>query len=80
MWNTKFWKRTIPYGRQYIDQEDIEAVVEVLRSDYITQGPKIEAFERALASYCGVDYAVAFNSGTSALYCIYKALGLKEGG
>ncbi|GBC88992.1 UDP-4-amino-4, 6-dideoxy-N-acetyl-beta-L-altrosamine transaminase [bacterium HR13] len=69
----------IPYGRQYIDEEDIRSVIEVLRSDFITQGPKVEEFERALAEYCGATYAVAFNSGTSALYCAYRALGLKEG-
>ncbi len=73
------WKFRIPYGRQCIDEEDIRAVLEVLRSDFITQGPKVEEFERALADYCGVKYAVAFNSGTSALYCLYRALGLKEG-
>lgn len=69
----------IPYGKQYIDEEDIKAVLEVLRSDFITQGPKVEEFEKALANSCEVEYAVVFNSGTSALYCIYKALGLKEG-
>ncbi len=73
------WKFRIPYGRQSIDEEDIRAVLEVLRSDFITQGPKVEEFERALADYCGAKHAVVFNSGTSALYCIYKALGLKEG-
>lgn len=69
----------IPYGRQSIDEEDIRAVVEVLRSDLITQGPKVEEFEEALAKYCGAKYAVVFNSGTSALYCVYKCLGLKQG-
>jgi UDP-4-amino-4,6-dideoxy-N-acetyl-beta-L-altrosamine transaminase len=69
----------IPYGRQYIDQEDIRAVLEVLKSDFITQGPKVDEFERALAEYCGAKYAVVFNSGTSALYCAYRTLGLQEG-
>ncbi len=69
----------IPYGRQFIDEEDIRAVLEVLKSDFITQGPKVEEFEKALADYCGVRYAVAFNSGTSALYCAYRALGLGRG-
>ncbi|MEJ5338864.1 MAG: UDP-4-amino-4,6-dideoxy-N-acetyl-beta-L-altrosamine transaminase, partial [Aquificaceae bacterium] len=69
----------IPYGKQFIDEEDIKAVLEVLRSDFITQGPKIEEFEKALAGYCGARYAVVFNSGTSALYCVYRALGLSEG-
>lgn len=69
----------IPYGRQLIDEEDVKAVVEVLMSDFITQGPKVEEFEKALAEYCQSPYAVVFNSGTSALYCIYRALGLSEG-
>lgn len=54
----------IPYGRQFIEQEDIEAVIEVLKSDFITQGSKVEEFEKALANYCSANYAVAFNSGT----------------
>ncbi len=69
----------IPYGRQYIDEEDIRAVVEVLRSDFITQGPKIREFETALARTCGARYAVVFSSGTSALHGAYFALGLSEG-
>lgn len=68
----------IPYGRQFIDDEDIQEVIKVLRSDFITQGPKVEEFEEKLASYCGARYAVVFNSGTSALYCAYKVLGLKK--
>ena len=58
----------IPYGRQLIDNRDIWEVVRVLRSKNITQGPTVERFEQALAKYCGAQYAVAFNSGTSALY------------
>ena len=69
----------IPYGRQWIDEEDISAVVEVLRGDWITQGPKVEEFERAIADYVGVRYAVAFNSGTSALHAAYFAAGITEG-
>ena len=69
----------IPYGRQWIDDGDIEAVINVLKSDWITQGPKIEEFEKKLAEYCGAKYAVAFNSGTSALLSAYWAVGLKEG-
>lgn len=69
----------IPYGRQFIDDEDIKAVVEVLKSDYVTQGPKVEEFERVLASYCGAKYAVTFNSGTSALHGAYFAAGLQRG-
>ena len=64
----------IPYGRQNIEQDDIDAVVEVLRSAWITQGPWGEEFEKQVAAYCGVSYAVAFNSGTSALHAaIYAA-------
>lgn len=69
----------IPYGRQYIDQEDIDAVVEVLRGDWLTQGPKVEEFERAVAEYCGARFAVAFNSGTSALHGAMYAAGVGPG-
>jgi len=58
----------VPYGRQWIDEDDIQAVVGVLRSDRLTQGPKIEEFENALAEYCKAKYAVAVNSATSALH------------
>jgi len=57
-------KNMIPYGRQSISEEDISAVVSVLRSDFLTQGPAIPAFERAVAEYCGVAHAVAMNSAT----------------
>lgn len=69
----------IPYGRQTIDQEDIDAVVEVLRSDWLTQGPSVTEFEQDLAAYCGVKYAVVFNNGTSALQAAYHAAGLADG-
>jgi UDP-4-amino-4,6-dideoxy-N-acetyl-beta-L-altrosamine transaminase len=69
----------IPYGKQAIDQADMDAVVAVLKSDYLTQGPQVPAFEQALASYCQVDYAVAMNSATSALHVACLALGLGEG-
>jgi perosamine synthetase len=69
----------IPYGRQYIDDEDIEAVVEVLRSDWITQGPKIAEFERKVADYCGAKYAVAVSSGTAALHLACMAAGVSTG-
>jgi len=72
-------RKFIPYGRQYIDEEDIKAVLEVLKSDFITQGPKIGEFEEKLAKKVGAKYAVVFNSGTSALHAVYYALGLKEG-
>jgi len=71
--------RFIPYGRQFIDKSDIKAVVEVLRSDFITQGPKISEFEKKLAKYCKAKYAVVFNSGTSALHAAYYAIGLNKG-
>ncbi len=71
--------KMIPYGRQFIDEEDIKAVIKVLKSDFITQGPLIESFEKKLAEYCGAKYAVFFNSGTSALHGAYFAVGLSEG-
>jgi UDP-4-amino-4,6-dideoxy-N-acetyl-beta-L-altrosamine transaminase len=69
----------IPYGRQSITQDDIEAVVEVLRSDFLTQGPAVPQFEQAVAAYCGGRYAVAVNSGTSALHIACMALELGPG-
>jgi UDP-4-amino-4,6-dideoxy-N-acetyl-beta-L-altrosamine transaminase len=69
----------IPYGRQDINQSDIDAVVEVLRSDFLTQGPKVPAFERAVADYCGAKNAVAVNSATSALHIACLALGVGPG-
>ncbi|HBR18406.1 MAG TPA: UDP-4-amino-4,6-dideoxy-N-acetyl-beta-L-altrosamine transaminase [Deltaproteobacteria bacterium] len=68
----------IPYGRQWIDEDDIRAVTDVLRSDWLTQGPKIEEFEKKIAEYCGVRYAVVLNSGTAALHGAYFALGLSK--
>jgi UDP-4-amino-4,6-dideoxy-N-acetyl-beta-L-altrosamine transaminase len=69
----------IPYGRQSVDEADIRAVSDALRSDWLTQGPKVEEFERALASYCGAKHAVVFASGTAALQAAYFAAGLKRG-
>lgn len=69
----------IPYGRQTIDSEDIEAVVAVLRSDFITQGPIVPVFEDAVANYCGSKHAVAVNSATSALHIACAALGVRPG-
>lgn len=66
----------IPYGRQNISEEDIEAVVEVLRSDYLTQGPVVPRFEEAVANYCGAKHALAVNSATSALHIACLALGV----
>lgn len=69
----------IPYGRQDINQADIDAVIEVLRSDFLTQGPKVPAFERAVAGYCGAKHVVAVNSATSALHIACVALGVGPG-
>jgi UDP-4-amino-4,6-dideoxy-N-acetyl-beta-L-altrosamine transaminase len=69
----------IPYGKQSINQADIDAVVAVLQSDYLTQGSQVPAFEQAVASYCDVKFAVAVNSATSALHIACLALGLGEG-
>ncbi len=69
----------IPYGRQDISQQDIDAVVDVLKSDFLTQGPKVPAFESALTSYTGAEYAVAVNSATSALHIACMALELGVG-
>jgi UDP-4-amino-4,6-dideoxy-N-acetyl-beta-L-altrosamine transaminase len=69
----------IPYGRQDISQADIEAVVEVLRSDFLTQGPVVPAFEQVVATYCGARFAVAVNSATSALHIACLALGVGPG-
>lgn len=70
----------IPYGRQDINQADIEAVVQVLQSDWLTQGPVIEQFEKKVAAYCGAKYAVAVNSATSALHiaCMAADLGTEN--
>ena len=69
----------IPYGRQDISETDIQAVVDVLRSDYLTQGPAVPAFEKAVASYSGAQHAVAVNSATSALHIACLALGVGKG-
>ena len=69
----------IPYGRQDINQQDIDAVVEVLTSDFLTQGPKVPLFEKALTDYTGAAYAVAMNSATSALHLACLALGVGPG-
>ena len=69
----------IPYAHQDIDEADIAAVAEVLRSDFITQGPAVPKFEKAVADYCGAKYAVAVNSGTSALHIACQSIGLGHG-
>lgn len=69
----------IPYGRQQIDDEDVQAVLEVLHSDWLTTGPMVARFEQAFASSIGVSEAVAVNSGTAALHAAYAALGITTG-
>ena len=69
----------LPYGKQTISEADIEAVVRVLRSPYLTQGPAVPAFERALSHYTGANFAIAVNSATSALHIACLALGLGTG-
>ena len=69
----------LPYGRQTITEADIEAVVTVLRSDWLTTGPKVAEFERALAEFVGVRHAVVVNSGTAALHCAMAAIGISPG-
>jgi UDP-4-amino-4,6-dideoxy-N-acetyl-beta-L-altrosamine transaminase len=70
--------RPIPYGRQFISKEDIDAVVATLQSDFLTQGPKIEEFERKFAEYIDVKYAVAVSNGTAALHLSALALDVNE--
>ncbi len=69
----------IPYGRQDISQVDIDAVIAVLESDFLTQGPAVPAFEKSVADYCGAHHAVAVNSATSALHIACLALGVGKG-
>lgn len=69
----------LPYGRQCVDQADIEAVVETLQSPFLTQGPRIKEFEEAVARYAGAKYAVAFSNGTAALHGACYAAGVSEG-
>ncbi|MHA2779993.1 DegT/DnrJ/EryC1/StrS family aminotransferase, partial [Vibrio campbellii] len=69
----------IPYGKQDINQQDIDSVVDVLNSDFLTQGPQVPAFEQALIDHTGASYALAVNSATSALHIACLALGLGEG-
>lgn len=71
--------KIIPYGRQHITEEDIQAVIETLKSDYLTQGPKILEFEKAFAEYIDCKYAIAVANGTAALHLNALALGVKPG-
>jgi UDP-4-amino-4,6-dideoxy-N-acetyl-beta-L-altrosamine transaminase len=72
-------EKTIPYGKQWLDDDDIQSVVEVLKGDWITQGPKIAEFESALAAYTRTKYAVTFSSGTAALHTAMFAAGIESG-
>ena len=69
----------IYYGRQNINAKDIQSVVDVLNSDFLTQGPVLEQFEKKVAEYCGAKYAVAVTNATSALHIACRAAGLGEG-
>jgi UDP-4-amino-4,6-dideoxy-N-acetyl-beta-L-altrosamine transaminase len=69
----------LPYGRQHITDKDIVAVTDVLRGDFITQGPTVQKFEQKLSEYCDVPHVVAVNSATTALHIAYHSLGLSEG-
>lgn len=71
--------KIISYGHQSISEQDIQSVIDVLRSDWLTQGPAIDQFEKAVADYCGTKYAVAVNSATSALHIACLAAGLGHG-
>jgi len=68
----------IPYGKQDINQADINSVIDVLRSDNLTQGPQVPAFEKVVAEYCGAEFGIAVNSATSALHIACLSLGLKR--
>lgn len=76
MWYIKPMEQFIGYGKQWIDDDDIAAVLEVLKSDFLTQGPRIIEFEKTLAHYVGAQYAVVVSSGTAALHLAVKALNL----
>ena len=69
----------LPYGRQTIDDDDIRAVDQVLRSDFLTTGPQIEKFESALAEVAGIGFATVVSSGTAALHAMYAAARIGEG-
>ncbi|MBD5542802.1 MAG: UDP-4-amino-4,6-dideoxy-N-acetyl-beta-L-altrosamine transaminase [Lachnospiraceae bacterium] len=75
----EYRKMYIPYGRQTIEEDDIQAVVDVLKSDYLTTGPAITEFEKAVADYTGAKYAVAIANGTAALHAACFAAGIGEG-
>ncbi len=69
----------LPYGKQWVDDEDIAAVIKVLKGDFLTTGPTVDAFEQSLSQYTGAKFVTAVNSGTSALHVMYFAAGLSAG-
>ena len=69
----------IPYSKQFIDKDDIDAVVSILKSDFLTQGKQVPKFEKIISKYCNVNYSVAVNSATSALHIACKSLNIKKG-
>ena len=71
-------ERVIPYSKQELDAADVQSVENVLHSDWITQGPKVNEFEQAIANYCGAKYAVAVSSGSAALHLAALAAGLNK--
>ena len=71
--------RFIPYGRQSIDDDDIQAVTDVLRSDWLTTGPAVERFEADICAYTGAQYGVAVSNGTAALHAAMFALDIRPG-
>jgi UDP-4-amino-4,6-dideoxy-N-acetyl-beta-L-altrosamine transaminase len=75
----RVYVKLIPYGKQDINQADIDSVVNILQSDFLTQGPQVPLFEKTLLDYCCAEYGVAVNSATSALHIACLALGLEEG-
>jgi UDP-4-amino-4,6-dideoxy-N-acetyl-beta-L-altrosamine transaminase len=77
--STKVRPTLIPYGRQWIEDDDIQAVIEVLKGDYLTTGPTLAQFEHAIADYVGAKYAVAFANGTAALHAACFAAGITHG-
>jgi len=72
-------KTFLPYGRQWIDDSDVKAVTSVLKTDWITQGPKVVEFEKIISKYCKAKYAAAFSSGTAALHTAAFAAGISKG-
>lgn len=71
-------ERFLPYGQQWIDDDDIKSVINILKSDFITTGPTIKEFEEMVANYVGAKYAVAFSSGTAALHAACYAAGIHK--